>query len=144
MIQFGKRSSGCKYSVSFFIIVNKIFTVAWCKYNFFWKRFASLRFSIFKKFQVFFHGHLLLSFYMSDVKYNCCTARQMGEKLSDFSNVVIVKGLLVKWFEVNIIFLKEISMAASFRFGMGARATSTPSLIIVGVSSIGRLYRTHC
>ena len=88
----------------FFIIVNKIFTVAWCKYNFFWKRLASFRFSIFKKFQVFFHGQLLLSFYMSDVKYNCCTARQMGEKLSDFSNVVIVKGLLIKWFDVNIIF----------------------------------------
>ena len=41
---------------------------------------------------------------MSDVKYNCCTARQMGGKLSDFSNVVIVKGLLIKWFDVNIIF----------------------------------------
>ena len=53
-------------------------------------------FSYFKKISSLFHGQFLLSFYMSDVKYNCCTARHMGEKLSDFSNVPNVKGLLIK------------------------------------------------
>lgn len=33
---------------------------------------------------------------MSDVKYKFCTARQTDEKLSDFSNVPVVKGLLIK------------------------------------------------
>ena len=33
---------------------------------------------------------------ISDVRYNYRTARKMGEKLSDFSNVPNVKGLLIK------------------------------------------------
>ena len=36
---------------------------------------------------------------MSDIKYTSCTGRHMGEKLSDFSNVPNIKGLLIKWFQ---------------------------------------------
>ena len=57
---------------------------------------ASFRFQYFQKVSGHFHGPFLLPFYISDVKYDCCTARQMGEKLSYFSNIPVVKGLLIK------------------------------------------------
>ena len=53
-------------------------------------------FSYFKKISSLFHGQFLLSLYMSDIKYTSCTARHMGEKLSDFSHVPNIKGLLIK------------------------------------------------
>ena len=93
MIHFGKRSSVCKYSVSFFIIVNNFFNFSF-NVNIFSER--DLRPFVFLFIQVFFHGQMLLSFYMSDAKNKCCTARQVGEKISDFSNIPIVKGFLIK------------------------------------------------
>ena len=58
---------------------------------------SSLSFSYLQKVSSRFHGQFLLYFYMSDVRYNNYrTARKMGEKLSDFSNVPNVKGLLIK------------------------------------------------
>ena len=55
---------------------------------------ASFHFHIFKQFQVL----LTVSFFclfMSDVKYNSCTARQMGVKVSDFSIVPNITGLWI-------------------------------------------------
>ena len=82
--------------------VKKIIRVGHCKITMSakCKSFIALirktSFSYFKKISSLFHGQFLLSLYMSDIKYTSCTARHMGEKLSDFSHVPNIKGLLIK------------------------------------------------
>ena len=82
--------------------VKKIIRVGHCKITMSakCKSFIALirktSFSYFKKISSLFHGQVLLSLYMSDIKYTSCTARHMGEKLSDFSHVPNIKGLLIK------------------------------------------------
>ena len=83
--------------------VKKIISVGHCKItmsakckSLFIALIRKTSFSYFKKISSFFHGQFLLSLYMSDIKYTSCTGRHMGEKLSDFSNVPNIKGLLIK------------------------------------------------
>ena len=95
MREFGKRSSGCNYSESFFIIVNNCSLME----IIFFQRdlYGGIpSFSYFQTISSPFHSQFFLSFYMSDVKYNSYAARQIGEKSSDFSNVPNIKGLLIK------------------------------------------------
>ena len=94
MREFGKRSSGCNYSESFFIIVNNCSLM---EIIFFQRDLygSILSFSYFHTISSPFHSQFFLSFYMSDVKYNFCTARQMGVKVSDFSNVPNITGLWI-------------------------------------------------